>query len=397
MVVQVPRHEYDGEPMQTTTRALWFCLLLAGCIEEEGAAGDEPADAATPAGSDAAAPDSTGSPGPDRGNLSDAITPPPTDARPLPDASLTDLAPRPDAVRPTDGPPPGPDCPIPRVARDSFSEESGRVVLLDARRSEAGPGGTPGTLTYRWDVVEAPEGSTSRPVERLGPDAQAPLVGAVEDDPSTPEVRLFLDAVGTYTVDLTVTRDDGATAPSPACPAPAPRVTIEARPNGGLRVEMTWHTPGDADESDGQGADLDLHLLHPTGERWGDRTLDCHYRNPAPDWGRAGDPLDDPTLDLDDLDGGGPEVVTLDAPEDTDALGGAYRVGVEYYRAHDLTTDMELGPSFVSLRVFLNGDLAWTNEAPMELPVAHAFWEAVEILWAPEEHRVRVVDSLTFP
>jgi hypothetical protein len=52
--------------------------------------------------------------------------------------------------------------------------------------------------------------------------------------------------------------------------------------------------------------------------------LDCAYANRTPEWGARGR-VDDPSLDIDDVSGDGPEVITLNEPGD-----GSYRVLVHY-------------------------------------------------------------------
>jgi hypothetical protein len=74
--------------------------------------------------------------------------------------------------------------------------------------------------------------------------------------------------------------------------------------------------------------------------------LDCHYANVNPSWGPGG-AEDDPSLDVDDQDGRGPESIQIDAPED----GGAYRVGVHFYAANGG------GPSDATVRIYCGGVL----------------------------------------
>ena len=93
----------------------------------------------------------------------------------------------------------------------------------------------------------------------------------------------------------------------------------------GLTIKLTW----DTDETD-----VDSHFIAPNGTFF-DCDLDCHYQNPAPDWGVQGDWLDDPFLDVDDVDGYGPEHVNISEPEP-----GTYTFILHYY---DDTWDMSGG------------------------------------------------------
>src|SRR5688572_8015448 len=56
--------------------------------------------------------------------------------------------------------------------------------------------------------------------------------------------------------------------------------------------------------------DVDLHLVRPGGSAF---TLDsdCFWASKAPDWGTTGSQADNPFLDVDDIDGFGPETINL--------------------------------------------------------------------------------------
>jgi hypothetical protein len=341
-----------------------FTLGLGGCI----VAAEPEAD-----------PDS---PGPDAEQTQETAE---TDASPLPDATDASLpsapqadaeraAPRPDDARQAEPAPEPPtatiDAPDPRrVVQDA----------VDLRPTETRDG-----ATYTWTVVERPAGSTTRPVEALGDNPQSPLTEALEDDPATPTAVLFLDQVGTYTVALVVADPDGGQAEATA--------SFDAVAGGAIHIELSWDTPGDANQTDTAGTDVDLHFTRPGGA-WNTPT-DCYYASPSPDWGAVGDLRDNPALDLDDINGAGPENIHLDSPEDTEALGDTYRIGVDYYRAEMIDASEGYGPSFATIRVYLDGALAWVNEAPKELVRTHDFWTVGEILWTPLQHRFRSVDQV---
>ncbi|MCK6573171.1 choice-of-anchor D domain-containing protein [Myxococcota bacterium] len=284
-------------------------------------------------------------------------------------------------------------CPRPAVDNDEFRVAPLETILLDGGASvdDDGPGGKP--VKYRW-MVMGPAGSSARAVERIGPDPQAPYEGSTPDNEETPTARLFVDVVGTYTVQLYVEDNLGQVAPSENCPEPVATITIIAESDEDIHVEMSWTTPGDPNETDTAGSDVDLHMLHPRGQRWSSAPLDCYYANPSPDWGVQGDPSDNPALELDDINGAGPENITLDNPEDTEALGAPYRVGVDYYREESLQSFDGYGPSYVTVRIYLGGVLAWQNDAPKEMVRTHDFWEVAQIIWTENDRRVRVVDRL---
>ncbi len=82
------------------------------------------------------------------------------------------------------------------------------------------------------------------------------------------------------------------------------------QPTNDLWSQLTWDT--------GTG-DLDLHLLAPgcgLSDLW--TTWDCYYGNMSPTWGAQ--------LDLDDVDGYGPEHITMPT-----AVSGTYLLVVHYY------------------------------------------------------------------
>lgn len=128
------------------------------------------------------------------------------------DATLRDRAllggPDEPTLRPDRGPPidageapwsPGPTIEDDRLAR------ARDVLCLDAR--DYAP---PGTFNddgwwFEWLVVQRPDGSTARPVERFFDNAR-PQDGGEGDDIGTPTVCLFLDLAGAWRLELRVTR-----------------------------------------------------------------------------------------------------------------------------------------------------------------------------------------------
>ena len=147
---------------------------------------------------------------------------------------------------------------------------------------------------WRWQLVGSPLGSSARP--------PSPSDGQ--------QTRFEADVAGTYLLELTVEDDDGNTS---NCTS-----RVEAIVQEGIRVEMFW---------DSNATDMDLHLLHPDANRWFNR-LDCHWSNCSEangsrlSWFESGRE-DDPRLDIDDVNGFGPENINIDTP-----APGTYRVGV---------------------------------------------------------------------
>lgn len=110
-------------------------------------------------------------------------------------------------------------------------------------------------------------------------------------------------------------------------------VTVDI-PTYGIRIELTWNTGG---------TDLDAHLIRPSGQYW-DIPDDCHWRNKDPDWGLSEVTEDNPSLDRDDVNGYGPENITLEQPYEQ----GIYQYIVHYWSDHGH------GPSTATVRVWIN-------------------------------------------
>ena len=270
-------------------------------------------------------------------------------------------------------------CPQARAQQDEFYVLPLDSVVLDGTPSvdQDGPDNRP--IEYSWVVTSAPDGSLSQPVESFF-DPLQPVSGGPQDDVSTPTANFFIDLPGVYTIELRVRDQFGLD--SITCDNPAV-VTIVAQPDEAIHVQLLWESLSDPER---QGADLDLHFLHPNAEDWFSLLYDCFFRNPVPDWGLLENAQDDPILDVDDIGGGGPENVTLSEPEDTSLLGAPYRVGVHYYLQTDRADGFDYGPANATVRIFINGELAWDGTAEggegfREMSAEGHFWEVATISW----------------
>jgi hypothetical protein len=139
-------------------------------------------------------------------------------------------------------------------------------------------------------------------------------------------------------------------------------VTVHADiPACAIRVELTWNT---AD------TDLDSHLIAP-GFSFNNDYGDCYYLNPNPDWDDTGGPsAGDPSLDVDDTDGYGPEHIVLCAPP----FNGRYSYKVYYYSDHGN------GPSTATVKVYINDGVAPAFEDSMTLSTGQV-WDCACIDW----------------
>ena len=276
-------------------------------------------------------------------------------------------------------------CPEPRVAQSEFFVLPLDKITLDGSPSIDSDGPANRPVEYRWTVTSRPDGSGSQPLESFV-DLVDPSSGGPEDDPTTPNAVFWADLAGTYTLELQVTDNLGLS--SETC-GRAALVQIVAVPDDDVHVQLIWRTPADEDETDDDGTDLDLHMLRPgVGEfrnRWFSLD-DVWFENFGPDWGTAQDPTDDPVIDIDDINGAGPENTNLNLPERTADRDFGYVVGVHYYCQIGRRSSTDYGHSNANVRIFLDGTPAWdyaaANEGPRELELEGDMWEVAEIDWA---------------
>ena len=227
------------------------------------------------------------------------------------------------------------------------------------------------------------------PALTCGPGAQItwtldePAGSAVSLKPSAhvlnPEVEA--NVVGTYLAERWATDAEG----EPCGESFLQAFSIE--PVAPLYVELTWHTPGDANETDegvGLGSDVDLHVAYlgspsdgaHTGETpdWFHERHDCYWLHGTPQWGDVEEgALHSPSLDRDDTDGAGPETVAISLPAD----GSVYALGVHYYADHNF------GPAYVTARIYVAGQLIATLGA-VELDSGELY-DAARIHWPSGE------------
>lgn len=192
-----------------------------------------------------------------------------------------------------------------------------------------------GGADCRWAVV-APAGSATTGAE--APDAE--------------DTRVYFDISGDYIITVTIVDPYGATH---VC-----TFVVHVRGQG-IRVEMWWNetVPGDS------VSDVDLHFhRNRPGSGWFNAD-DCYYANCVVNpilpwvsytiaWGYPDSPATacarsrcpNPRLDIDDVEGWGPENVNIDGAHD----GDLFRVAVHYY--DDDTWD---GPADVMVRIYCGG------------------------------------------
>jgi hypothetical protein len=139
----------------------------------------------------------------------------------------------------------------------------------------------------------------------------------------------------------------------------------------------------------------DLHFAHPRAQGWGAlaHPYDCFSGTPLPDWGTLDEGSDDPNLRLDDTNGRGPEVITLERPEDTGPLGGSYGIGVHYYRSRGPLGEVDFGPSVATVKIYEQERLLGTFQRLLNS--ASEFWEPARIHWDRDGARIEEVDRIS--
>ncbi|MFH1531464.1 MAG: hypothetical protein ABIK09_12120 [Pseudomonadota bacterium] len=178
-----------------------------------------------------------------------------------------------------------------------------------------------------------------------------------------PSPTFEVNVAGTYTFHLMVYDEQNV----PSCVAGTCEVVVIT--DEAIHVELLWHTPEDPDESDGDGADLDLHFTHPGADGWFDQPYNCSWFDMHPEWGSFDPSIDDnPNLHEDDADGAGPENINLNIPEDV-----TYKVGV-----HDWS-DHGYGASYATVRVYIYAQLVF--EVPDVKLVDGDLWEVCTVAW----------------
>lgn len=266
-------------------------------------------------------------------------------------------------------------CPvaIPHVVGGSKAIP-GATLNLSAGMS-FGAFGVPSLVS--WSVSSLPNGE---------------VASAVLPTADVHDVTYTLGGAGTYTFQLNVF--DEANAAGLACGEPGNPctqvipgcspgfVTVEVVDAVPLIVELTWDTPGDANQGDtgaGLGADLDIHMHNGAGvgddydadgapDSWFDIVADCFWLDASPDWGAAGGD-DDPMLALEDADGQGPERIEFHQPK----AGDTYTFGAHYW------SDYGYGSSIATLKVYVFEELVWqSNPAVLE---SGDLFEAGTVAW----------------
>ncbi|MCO4763152.1 MAG: choice-of-anchor D domain-containing protein [Myxococcales bacterium] len=234
-------------------------------------------------------------------------------------------------------------CPTAKI-KVQEGEEVIPQTMLHLKGDQSQPTGGGSIKKYKWTATQ-PGGSNQ----------------VFVPSSSFPNPTFTANAAGEYKFCLEVWDQSDQKSCAPAC------VTILVLPEEAVHVELLWKTPADPDETDtgpAAGADMDLHFAHPLAQGpdidcdgkkdpWFSNPFDTFWFNPNPNWGSVNpNANDDPSLDLDDTDGAGPENLNLDEPEGKVGKPKFYHVGVHYWNDHGF------GKSFATVNIYIMGVLA---------------------------------------
>lgn len=228
--------------------------------------------------------------------------------------------------------------------RDSFDPEGGAIQ------------------SYEWRIVRRPDGS----IATVFPDRRHSTGDIEVDVPGTYDLRLIVrDERGLESLDRTESH-------------------VQVTPKD-LAVLLSWDI----------GTDVDLHFVRPggavgdygTGRVATSTGSDCSSFNRGPDWSVPMDLDDDPSLDIDVVSGVGPEIVSIDQPEET----GSYRVYVHYCDSQNVR--VPVGDAVV--RVLVRGEeVARIPPAGSSYALASGeLWKAAEITWSSNGPTATVIDG----
>jgi hypothetical protein len=253
------------------------------------------------------------------------------------------------------------------------------VILSTDESAPSTPVGT--IVSQQWVITDQPAGSGATLTS-----ADSPDTGFQFDDGDD----LGVDLAGNYCVSAQVFDDLGVGSVNECT------LCFEAIPKDNFLVQLSWDTPG---------TDIDLHVtkLSDAGQYCFQSTnsatvvsgffaqscennADCNYAGcddgaGDPDWDAVlGASPGDPSLDIDDTQGFGPENINVDV-----MTPGMYLVGIDGYR-----TDAESGST---VRIFIFGRLSGEF---FDGVLNHEFWEVALVRWPDGVNQTRpCVEDLT--
>jgi hypothetical protein len=242
-------------------------------------------------------------------------------------------------------------CPVAVVEMldDPDTIEPLDTVRLDGRNSYTDTEDAE-VVTYEWVLEQRPVGSTT-----------------ILTTPDMERTELDADIAGEYQVRLVVWDDRGVRSCNDAV------VRFTAQPSEDLHIQLVWDHPS---------ADLDLHLLREGGMPF-THEGDTYFSNRIPQW-FVDNPESNPSLDVDDGEGYGPENINIEQP----LPGSIWTVLVHYWNKQ---TDGD-PYTVASLRIYARGqEIADISES---LETDELMWTVAEIYWPESEMELPVITPL---
>lgn len=198
---------------------------------------------------------------------------------------------------------------------------------------------------YEWHLALRPVGSTTTLIS-------AGQTG-VDVTTASPRADVVLDLAGRYEFALYVVDSRDVRSAAPAV------LRVRAVPDEDLHLQLVWDHPT---------ADFDLHFVRGSSGLF-NHDMDCYFSNRFPNW-FPDTPDANPSLDLDDQSGFGPENVNVKHP-----LDGVYTVFVHYWNAR--TTGNPAATATV--RIYVRGQLA--AELTQTFEHDELMWSVAELDW----------------
>ena len=222
-------------------------------------------------------------------------------------------------------------------------------VYLDGRDSYDPTDPNDPTLigSYLWEVLEFPAGTDPAMFDPSGA--------------SSDLFSFWLPLAGHYVVRLTVWNTDGIMSGD----TESSRVEFDVIPGDRMHIQLVWDSPSN---------DQDLHMTYAShDDRVCNKPYDCHWLNKTPIWftDAGEDDGPNPSLDIDDTNGLGPENINIDDPNP-----GTYRVYVHFWGDFNFTGSSS---TIQTVRIWLNG--VQRAEYRRTMSADKDIWAVGDITW----------------
>ncbi len=228
-------------------------------------------------------------------------------------------------------------------------------------------------VEYRWELVDVPEGSS---VQLSAPNAmETGFTYTTSGGLLGGGTAAGIDLAGSYTLRLSVRDSNNLWSTNEGL------LTISSSPSDALHVEMLWNT---------DGTDFDLRLQRGAGGGDFCDSQTCYYANCIGGLdidGISGISDGDPSLDIDNISGFGPENINVKQPSGSDI----YYVGAHYFGASGFGGS---GNTTVRIKIYIDGSLRFDDERIMS--DSNQLWNAARIDWNNGNVFVDSLNEITY-